>query len=216
MQRIQIDLHNPSLEIVTQAALVMKLGGLIVCPTETVYILAVDATNENAIEKVYEIKGRDFSKPLHVVVEDVKMATDYVNFNNVAHRLAEAFLPGPLTLVLEKKDGMPPLLTAGLPTLGIRITPLLLNRILARELGKPYTATSANKSGGGNPYTIEDVLAQLTQKDVRLVDLILDVGELPHLLPSTIIDCLTLPPKILREGPVTREEIEEALGIKVQ
>jgi len=216
MQKIRIDPNKPDEKIIKLAAKILQNGDLLVCPTETVYILAADATNPKAIEKVFEVKGRSWTKALHVVVKDFEMAKKYVKYDDAALGLANAFLPGSLTLVLEKiSNSLPDALTGSRPTLGIRIPPLNLNTALARELGEPYTATSANKSGGQNPYTVDDVSNQLTTKDKAAIKLILDAGELAHQEPSTVVDCTKVPPKILRAGPVSEEDIRNVLGFDV-
>lgn len=217
MQKIKLNPFKPKINLVKHAAQILQNGGLIVCPTETVYIFAADATNEEAIRKIYTLKNREAGKPIHVIAESLGMAQNYGKFTRIALKLEEKFLPGPITLVVEKvPDKLPDLLTGSLPTIGIRIPPVEFNTMLARELGKPYTATSANKSASVNTYTVDDVLSQLTENDLLKIDLILDAGPLPQLPPSTIIDTTTTPPKILREGPISRLQIENELGIKVE
>lgn len=209
MDRLKLDPQNPLPEEVTRVVSVLNSGGVVVLPTETVYTLAADATNENAVKKVFEIKGRDYKKPIHVVVSSLEQAEKYVEIDKNARLLAQKFLPGPLTLVLPKKPvKTPELLTSGLPTLGIRIPDLPLNVIVAKKLGRPYTTTSANISGGPNPYSIEEVLSQIPEKRI---DLLVDIGPLPHLLPSTLLDTTQSPPKILRQGPIPEEQIIKAL-----
>lgn len=217
MLRIKLDSTKPDTRAITQTTEVLKRGGLVVCPTETVYIFAADSTNREAVGKVYKIKGREVKKPIHVIVDSLSMAQQYGKFTSIALTLAREFWPGPVTLVLEKlPDKLPDLLTGDLPTIGMRIPPKKFNTTLAKKLGKPYTATSANKSGEVNTYSVDEVLEQLGKNELSLVDLILDVGKLPGTPPSTMIDTTSVPPKILREGPVTREEIEKALGVEVQ
>jgi len=213
MRIIKVDPEAPSISEVKVISEALKKGKVVVLPTETVYTLAVDATNKSAIEKVYQIKGRDFNKPLHVVVTSLKMAENYVEINKQARLLAKNFLPGPLTLVLLKRGGiLPEILTSGISTLGIRIPKLELNLLISKEIGLPYTTTSANKSGGSNPYSVSLVMAQLAGKKNEL-DLIVDIGNLPNLLPSTLVDLTISPAKILREGPIKKEELEKFIDI---
>lgn len=216
MQKVKINPKNPDPELIAQAATLMGNGGLVVCPTDTVYIFAVDATNEEAIKKVYEVKGRGFDKPIHVVVRDWEMIESLCETNESAKKLNDNFLPGPLTIVLNKKLIVPDILTANFPTLGIRIPNNLVTKLLSNSVNFPFTATSANKSGGPNAYSVDEVLKQLSEEDLSLVDLILEAGELPKVVPSTIVDCSLMPPRILRSGPITQGQIESALGIKVQ
>lgn len=213
MQVVKINPNKPDLKILKLAVKVLKKGGLVVCPTDTAYLLAADATNPDAIKSIFAIKGRKTNKPMHVVVKNVGMGNKYVEFNSVAQKLARRFLPGPLTLVLRERGTLPNILTAGGKKLGIRIPSLELNIMLAEKLGKPYTATSANKSGGPDSYNIDSVLSQLLTKEMGLIDLILDGGQLEGRKPSTLVDCTVKPPKILRPGPITKEFIEKTLGI---
>lgn len=217
MQTIKIDPKNYKSEDVLRISRALEAGQVVLLPTETVYTFATDATREDCVKKVYELKGRDFSKPLHVVVDSLLSAEKYVEVNNAARKLAEKFLPGPLTLVLPKKENvLPEMLTSGLPTLGIRIPNLNLCLDVAKEFKKPYTTTSANISGGSNTYTVEDVLKQFDEQKLKMIDLVVDVGPLPKLLPSTLLDLTTNPPQILREGPVTKQEIKKELGLLVK
>lgn len=216
MESLKVNKTKPTKQEIQKVVSVLEAGGVVVFPTETVYSLAVDATNEAAIKTVYELKGRGFKKPLHVVVANLEMAEKYVVVNALARKLAAKFLPGPLTLVLPKKPlVLPEILTAGFPTLGIRIPNLNLALIVAKTFKKPYTTTSANLSGGPNPYSVNEVTSQFAKDKQALIDLVVDIGELPHLLPSTLVDLISDQPKILREGPVSKEEIEEVLGLTI-
>lgn len=215
MQTIKVNPQSPDLKLIAQAAKTIENGGLVVCPTDTVYIFAVDATNEEAIRKVYEIKGRDYSKPIHVVVRGWEMVKNLCEVNEVAMKLYNEFLPGPLTIILNKKPIVPDILSANLPTLGIRLPNNPTTRAISANLDFPYTATSANKSGESNTYTANDVLEQLTQQDLSLIDLVIDAGELPKVDPSTVVDCTTDTPRILRPGPITQGQIEAVLNLNL-
>ena len=206
---IKVHLRKLKLNVIKRAADILRAGGVIIYPTDTAYGLGVDALNDNAIKKLYRIKGRDFSKPTHVIVPNWSwiMVLTYPNEN--AKKLYEAFMPGPLTIVLNKKPVTPDILTADLPTLGIRIPNNDITKLISRFFNAPYTTPSANKSGGKTPYSIEDVKEEL---DISKVDLILDAGKLPELLPSTIVDISITPPKILRKGLISEKNIEEVLG----
>lgn len=179
--------------MIDQAVKILKRGGLVILPTDTSYGLAADATNPEAIKKVFQIKGRDFNKPVSVIVSDLKMAQKYALVTPLAKKLFKAFLPGPLTLVLKQKVSS--------TTIGIRVPNLKLNLEIAKKLGRPYTATSANQSGQPDCYSVSEIKKQLGSK-IKLVDLIIDKGTLPKIPPSTILDCTLVPPKILREGPI--------------
>ncbi len=203
---------KPNKALVQKSAEVLRAGGLVVYPTDTAYGLGTNALDEMAIRKVYNVKKRVFSKPTHVVVRDWKMMEDLTKTNELAKKLYQKFLPGPLTLILPKKKVVPDILTAGLPTLGIRIPNNHITMQLSNHLPFPYTTPSANREGGKIPYSIGDVKKEL---DIGKVNLILNAGKLPPTPPSTLIDLTQSPPKILREGPITKGRIEKVLGTSV-
>ena len=207
---LKIDPKNPDGRIVKIAADILKSGGSIVYPTDTAYGLGGNALDEKTIRKVYEAKGRDFSKPTHVVVRYWQMIEKLTHTNERAKKLYDKFLPGPLTLVLPKRRIVPNILPANLPTLGVRIPDSLITQSLSNLLPFPYTTPSAIRSGGKTPYSIKEVKKEL---NFEKVDLILDAGALPINPPSTIINPSSFSLKILREGPITKEQIEKALNI---
>ena len=213
MKILKVNVNNPSQEIVKLAVNILKNGGLIVYPTDTAYGLGGNALDEKVIRKVYELKDRDFKKPTHVTIRDWKMINKLTFTNDFAKELYVTFTPGPLTIILNKKPIVPNILTAGLPTLGVRIPKLAIIRRISNFVDFPFTTPSANKSGGKIPYSINDVGDEL---DIEKVDLILDAGELPKILPSTIIDLTIDPPKILRQGPISKTNIEKVLGVEVE
>ena len=122
------------------------------------------------------------------------------------------FLPGPLTLIFRRRPAIPSTVAGGLETLGIRIPNCPVTSQLSSLVDFPYTATSANPSAGATPYSVSEVLSQFEGDLVQKIDLILDAGVLPRVLPSTLVDLSTQPPQILREGPVRTKEIEAVLG----
>lgn len=184
---------------------VLNRGGVVVYPTETVYGLGVDATNKKAVEKILEIKERDEGKPVSIAVASVDEAKKYCEWNEVAERLAERFLPGPLTIILKRKNSLVKELNLD-DKVRIRIPehPFVLK--LLKEFSKPITATSANLSGGDNPTNVRIVVEQIGDK----VDLVLDGGECKQKMPSTVID-LTEGLKIYRVGVISEKEIRNAL-----
>ena len=213
MQILKVNPKKPTKAEIEKIVSVLNTKGLVVFPTQTVYAFGVDATSEEAIKKVYKIKGRESKKPMHVIVSDLEMAGRYVKINKVAKKLANKFLPGPLTLVLNKNNAMlPEILTSGLSTLGIWIPNSPLCLAVSKAFGKPYTTTSANRSDGPNSYSIKDVLEQLTPSKRKMISLVIDGGKLVNLQPTTLVDLTTNPPKILREGPITKSQLEEVLG----
>jgi len=164
-------------------------GDVIIYPTDTLYALGADATNPKAVEKIYEIKGRDQNKPLSIAVGSIKDIEKYAYTTPLSEKLAEKFLPGPLTLVLKKKDTLAPNLTSD-ETIAIRV----LDHPLFAEINFPLTATSANRSGKDVPETLKAILEEL-----RGVAIGIDEGTLKG-KPSTLVDCRGEEPIILREG----------------
>ena len=194
--------------IIQTASALLQQGGVTVCATDTGYLLGVDGLNLSAVEKVYKIKGRSFNKPIHVVVSDVKMAHTLVEMDARAKLVFQHFLPGPLTLILPRKPCVPDLLVSGLAGLGLRIPENAFLLQLVKTSGVPITATSANRSGYGTPYSVEQVLEELGPA-VKYVDLIIDQGDTQHAMPSTILNMTTTPPTILRQGPITADMLHE-------
>ncbi len=197
---------------VADAARVLAAGGLVAFPTETVYGLGVDATDGRAVARVYQAKGRPAFNPLIAHVADLSMAQALGRFDADATRLAAAFWPGPLTLVLVKAAHCPvaDLATAGLDTVAVRMPDHRVARDILAAFGKPVVAPSANRSGHLSPTTAAHVLADLGGR----IDLIIDGGATPVGIESTIVACLG-EPLLLRPGGLPRTAIERALGRKL-
>ncbi len=191
------------------AAQCLAAGGLVAFPTETVYGLGADATNGSAVARLYAAKGRPSFNPLIAHVADMAAAGKLARFNSTAMRLAEAFWPGPLTLVLPRTENCPvsELATAGLDTIAVRVPNHPVARELLASFAKPIVAPSANRSGHVSPTTAAHVLADLRGE----IDLVIDGGPTTVGLESTIIACMG-EPTLLRPGGVAREEITRALG----
>ncbi len=179
---------------------VLKAGGIIVYPTDTAYGLGVDALNEDAIGKIFIIKKR-VQKPLPVVVANLTMMKTYAVTNPIGEKLAKKYWPAPLTIIFEKKDTTPAALTMGLPTIGIKIPPSPVAITIVKALGRPITSTSANISGMANNYTVDDVLKQFRDQELK-PDLILDAGPLPEVPVSTVVDTTKGKITVIRKGPV--------------
>jgi L-threonylcarbamoyladenylate synthase len=204
--------HEPDESVIDEAVSLLLDGKLIVYPTDTIYALGVNALDIDSINRLFTVKERSFEKPIHVVVDSLEMADEYVILNQAARQLAAKFLPGPLTMVLPKRAVVPDLLVSGRQTLGIRIPDNEVCLRLARKSGIPLTTTGANISGGGDSYTVDDVIRQLDSR-ADAVDLYLDQGRLDPTLPSTLIDLSSDSPVILREGPISSADLWKALGI---
>ena len=194
---------------VGSAAQCLKQGGLVAFPTETVYGLGADATNAGAIARLYEAKGRPLFNPLIATVGDIAAGMRIARFNDAATRLARAFWPGPLTLVLRKTDDCPVahLATAGLDTIAVRVPAHPVASAILRAFAGPVVAPSANLSGHVSPTTAAHVQSDLSGR----IDLIIDGGAVPVGVESTIVGCFETP-MLLRPGGLPREEIERVLG----
>ena len=197
-----------------EAARLLRAGDVIALPTETVYGLAADATNGTAVARIFEAKGRPRFNPLISHLADAGDASLHGDFDETAQRLAAAFWPGPLTLVVPFAPSSPisALARAGLDTVALRVPSHPLARAVIRASGVPLAAPSANRSGRVSPTRAEHVAAELGAR----VALILDGGPTEVGLESTIVACLGGPPRLLRPGGVTREAIEAVLGLAIQ
>jgi len=195
---------------IAQAAHCLAAGGLVAFPTETVYGLGADATDATAIARLYAAKGRPAFNPLIAHVADSTAARALAVFDAAAERLAAAFWPGPLTLVLRKRSDCPvaELATAGLDTIAVRAPDHPIAREILRAFGKPIVAPSANRSGHVSPTTAAHVLADLRGR----IDLIVDGGPTPVGVESTIVACLEGRALLLRPGGLPRADIERVLG----
>jgi len=194
---------------VAQAARCLRAGGLVAFPTETVYGLGADAGNAAAIARLYEAKGRPAFNPLIAHVGDLAAAKGIARFDAQALLLAQAFWPGPLTLVLPKADGcaVAELATAGLDTIAVRVPAHGIAREILRAFGGAVVAPSANLSGHVSPTTAAHVQNDLEGR----IDLIVDGGAVEVGVESTIVGCFEAP-MLLRPGGLPREKIERVLG----
>jgi L-threonylcarbamoyladenylate synthase len=201
---------------IAQAARQLAGGELVAFPTETVYGLGVDATNGTAVARLYAAKGRPAFNPLIAHVASAAAAAQLARFDAAAERLAAAFWPGPLTLVLPKEPSctVAELATAGIDSIAVRVPQHPVAQAILRAFGKPVVAPSANRSGHVSPTTAAHVRADLDGR----IDLIVDGGATPVGVESTIVACLADPlgqtpgaPLLLRPGGVPRREIERVL-----
>lgn len=187
---------------------ILKTGGLVAVPTETVYGLAGNALDEAAVRRIYEVKGRPEVKPLSVMVPDeAAMERWCVDVPRAAHALARRFWPGPLTIVLRSGAAVPALTRAGGATVGLRCPDHALTLALLREAGLPLAAPSANPSGAPSPKTADEVLAYFDGQ----IDAVLDGGPCGIGRESTIVDLSAPPYRILRQGALAADEIFDAL-----
>ncbi|MDH4122770.1 MAG: L-threonylcarbamoyladenylate synthase [Thermoplasmata archaeon] len=197
-------LNNSDLENVSK---VIKTGGLVVYPTDTLYGIAADPFNDSAVKKVYLSKNRPFDMSLSVAVSDVRMLESVAVLNDAARKLISKFLPGPLTILLTKKPTISDLLSSGDNLIGIRIPDHPFALRLIKKVG-PITATSANHHSKPDPVT-----AEMAKKDLgSSVDYYVDCGKTRYQTGSTIIDVSEGDVEILRAGVISKEEIINALG----
>ncbi|WP_205407192.1 L-threonylcarbamoyladenylate synthase [Sporosarcina sp. PTS2304] len=197
-------------ESYTQAVDILKSGGVVAFPTETVYGLGAVATDEKAVQRIFEAKGRPADNPLIVHIGRKQDVAQYVaDVPKVAEVLMEEFWPGPLTLVMEKKPGViAETVTAGMHTVAIRMPDHPVALQLLQKLKLPLAAPSANRSGKPSPTEAEHVYHDLMGK----IPLILDGGATGIGVESTVLDVTVTPPVILRPGGISKEQIEELIG----
>jgi len=165
-----------------RAVAAIRDGEPVVYPTETVYGLGADAVDPNAVERVFDLKGRSREKPVSLAVAEVPALDDYVRLDERERAFAEAFLPGPVTLVAERREGVPDVLTAGRDRVGVRVPDHPVALALLDRAGTAVTATSANLSGAGSARTVEELAASIREACV-----VLDAGETPG-GGSTVVD----------------------------
>ncbi|MDI3316822.1 MAG: L-threonylcarbamoyladenylate synthase [Bacillota bacterium] len=199
-------------EEIRLAASILRRGGLVAFPTETVYGLGADATNPEAVRAIFAAKGRPSDNPLIVHVADLEALGEAAEPTETALELARRFWPGPLTLVLPRKAAVADEVTAGLETVGVRMPDHPVARALLRATGRPVAAPSANRSGRPSPTTAEDVLADLDGR----IDAVLDGGPCRIGVESTVVDLTGSPPLVLRVGGLAVEELRRWLpGLEI-
>ena len=210
---------NCTADALSSAAQLLKSGGLVALPTETVYGLGADATNKDAVARIYNVKGRPADHPLIVHIHSMQSLGDWADeIQSYAISLARDFWPGPMTLVLKRSLLAEDFVTGGQPTVGLRVPDhviaLALLSAFAKIGGKGIAAPSANRFGHVSPTTAQAVQDEIGDY-LNEKDLILDGGPSSVGVESTIIDCTSDAPRILRPGAITVEMIEESTGLKV-
>ena len=204
METIILPANNDN--TIPHALEILKRGGLVAFPTDTVYGVGALAFDEKAVESIYNAKDRPVEKAIPILIggpEDLDKVTGEIP--PLAAKLAARFWPGPLTLIIPKHPNLPDVVSAG-PSVGVRVPDHPVARALLTAAG-PMAVTSANISGMDSPKTAEEVSRQLNGR----IPLILDGGETPGGVPSTVVNCLGTEPVILREGPVTLKDIQFVL-----
>lgn len=201
-----IQLTDSNLQHAAQkAATALKRGGIILYPTDTIYGLGVAAHNVQAIERLRDLKGRERKKPISVILKDAQQIEAYATLTPLAAQFARTHLPGPLTLVVPANEVLPDALKLN-DAIGIRIPNHPFCLALAREYGKPFTSTSANKAGMMTPRTVEAILEHF-RMNLSEIDLVIDGGTLTNPNPSTVVSCVGEVPYVLREGMLSRKDL---------
>lgn len=200
--------HSP--EALPRALAVLRAGGLVAFPTDTVYGVGALITSPDSIARLYEVKGRQHTKAIAVLIAEASQLEQVVaNTNDAAATLAARFWPGALTLVLPKRQALPEALSPN-ATIGVRVPDHAVARALLAAAG-PMAVTSANRSGGANALNAAEVLKQLGGR----IELVLDGGQTPGDRPSTVVDLTGKELRMLREGPISQVQIAKTLEKKV-
>ncbi len=205
----KIILEDMDKSIIKDAAELLRSGEVVAIPTETVYGLGANALDENAVKKIFELKGRPSDNPLIVHVSSIEDASKYAYVSELANKVMRAFWPAPLTIVLKKKDVIPRSITGGLDTVAIRMPDNELALAIIKESGLPIAAPSANISGKPSPTKASHVRADLGDR----IKLVVDGGECEVGLESTVLDLSTDKPAILRPGKITKEDLSPFLQV---
>ncbi len=195
-----------------EAASILRRGGLVCYPTDTVYGIGAAAGDDAAVRRLFAVKGRSPDKALPLLLADPSDAVRVADVTPLARALAGRFWPGALTIVMRKAPSYRSLALSGADTAALRVPDHDLVRAIVRALGEPLTGTSANRAGAPAPVSAAEAAVQMGE----MVDLIIDGGRARARVESTVVDITQDIPEVLREGAVSREELEEALGRAVK
>jgi len=191
-----------------RAAELIKQGKIVVFPTETVYGIGTNGLDENAVKKLYDVKQRPLNKPITLLVSNMEMVNQIAkDITEVEYKIMEKFFPGPLTIILKKKDIVPDIVTAGKDTVGVRMPSGEIARKLVEMAGVPIAAPSANISGEPSGTNLHEIKKHFEEK----VDFYIDGGDSEIGLASTIVQVVDGKTQILRQGSITLEEIEKEI-----
>lgn len=212
MKILQVDLNKDYMEAIREAVNVLNSGGVIVYPTDTFYGLGANALEPKAVEKIFAIKGRDFSKPLPIIVKNLIWADELAYISPRNQTILKKAWPGKFTAILPKKDIVPELVNAGMPDIGIRIPDFVFADKLLGKFGYPLTATSANILGHEPTNDINKII-EIFYARAAQPDLVIDVGILPQSEPSIIVDLTGDKLKILRISPTSPDKLLKLLEL---
>jgi L-threonylcarbamoyladenylate synthase len=203
---------QPEAALMQEAVRVLRRGEIVACPTDTVYGLAVDAMNTDAVSRLFAVKGRCTTKAIPLIIGDLSQLSQVADtVPSQAEILIATFWPGPLTLLFKPRVDLPEALRGSSPQIGVRCPAAVISQYLANGLGRPITATSANRAGAPAALNAAEVMAQLGAD----IDLVLDGGAASSADVSTVLDVTTSPPRVLRTGKITLAAIEEVLGYPI-
>ena len=203
----KVDKEDPSLDIINKCAETLKNGGTAVFPTETVYGIGVDAFNKEALASLYEKKQRPLDKPLLMHISGIEMAKSVAMLDDKTIELIKRYTPGPLTLVVKRREEVPEIAVAFGDTVGLRFPSNKVFLKLSKAFGGPIAATSANISGFKSAVNADELAPVLD-----IADMVIDGGECELGIESTIVSLVGEKPKILRQGAFPKELVEEVLG----
>lgn len=205
-----IDIRNGNIEeAVNDAVMVLRNGGIVLYPTDTVYGLAVDATNKEAVKRLIALKGRDAEKSISIILKDKEEISRFAKVDPVSERIIDKYMPGPITVVLPTDEKRIQHLSPD-GSIGIRIPRNNFTLSLSQSFENPYTTTSANVSGEKALSRVEDIIFQFGEKSSS-IDLVINDGEKMGGKPSTVVRVVSGQPQVLREGAIDAKEIEGVL-----
>ncbi len=206
---VRVDPENPSRDAIKEARRSLKRGQIIIYPTDTFYAVGGDALREGVIRRIYSLKGRDYKKPLPVIISDEGMLYTFVtHIPFAASHLIRNFWPGPLTIIFEASSRIPESLTAGSGKIALRVPGSMFAREISKELGGPIISTSANLSGSGDPIYENQIIEVFSGR----VSYIFTAGDLKARRPSTIVDVTADTVEIIRDGEISTDEIRAVLS----
>ena len=206
MEYINIEKSKYKKEDIEKVSNVIKNGGVVIIPTDTVYGLAADSLNKEAVARIYEIKHRDISKPCNILVSNIEMIRKVTsNISEKEERIIKKFFPGALTIILNKNEIIPNIVTANLDTIGVRMPNNKFMLEVIELIGRPIVATSLNISGEQSLVSLENISSELKGN----IDLIVDSGKINNGIASTIIKVENNEIQILRQGPISEKKIKE-------
>lgn len=197
-------------ELLSGAVRVLQEKGTVLHPTETCYGLTADIFSQTAVEKVYQLKEMSLDKPVSIMVESFEQAQEYGVFDERARRLAEAFWPGPLTIIVRRSEKLPSYINPAIESVGLRCPGHNFTLAMLREFGGPLITTSANRTKEPQAYDVETFLGGRTGD--ALPEFVVDLGLIPETAPSTIVDLSGSELRVVRQGPISITDIEQILA----